>query len=131
MKYTSYGQNISPQLAWEELPRGTISLAVLCEDPDAPSGTFVHWLAWNIRADSRAIPENGMHDGIRQGKNDFGRTGYGGPRPPPGKPHRYVFHVYALDKELSLESGAKRRDVERAMQGHVLDEATLLGKFVR
>src|SRR2546426_12557047 len=102
-KYTADGRNISPPLAWTDPPAGTKSFALICEDPDAPRGTFTHWLAFNLPAESRELPEGlsaeaTRPDGSLQGTNDFGKPGYGGPSPPPGKPHRYVFQLLALDQ---------------------------------
>jgi Raf kinase inhibitor-like YbhB/YbcL family protein len=110
-------------------------LALIADDPDAPVGTWTHWIIWNISPE-RALPEGmakseALSDGMRQGKNDFKRIGYGGPCPPPGKPHRYFFKVYALDAELDLKAGSARPDLERAMKGHVLAEALVMGKYGR
>src|SRR5439155_12041068 len=117
VRYTADGDNGSPPLAWTDPPGGTKSFALVCEDPDAPSGSFVHWLVWDIKADARGLKQGVSHtgdaSGIHQGENGFGSIGYGGPSPPPGKPHRYVFHLYALDDRPALEPGVAREDLER------------------
>jgi Raf kinase inhibitor-like YbhB/YbcL family protein len=134
-RYTADGHNVSPPLRWTEPPENARSIAVLCEDPDAPSGTFVHWIAWSIEADRRELAEGVAHtldaDGLRQGENGFGMTGYGGPKPPRGNPHHYLFHVYALDYRPDLAVGANRADFDRAINGHVLAEGTLIGVYGR
>jgi Raf kinase inhibitor-like YbhB/YbcL family protein len=108
-------------------------LAIACEDPDAPSGMFVHWLAWNIHPDQRHVNEgvstHSTASGLREGQNGFGRHGYAGPNPPRGERHRYAFHVYALDTSLELPADATRDELERAMDGHILAEGTLIGKY--
>jgi Raf kinase inhibitor-like YbhB/YbcL family protein len=133
--YTADGDDVSPPLRWGDPPAGTRSFAIVCEDPDAPSGVFVHWTAWNIRDDQRELKEavapSAEESGITQGRNDFGRTGYGGPRPPRGKPHRYMFRVHALDTPLGLPAGASRSDLTRAIEGHVLAAGVLVGKYER
>lgn len=131
--YTADGENVSPPLSWSDPPPGTKSIALICDDPDAPSGTFVHWLAWGISPELRELPENvkpGARDVI-QGTNGFGKIGYGGPSPPPGNPHRYFFRLYALDTLLQLPAGATKEQVLRAMQGHVLAQAELMGVYAR
>jgi Raf kinase inhibitor-like YbhB/YbcL family protein len=134
-RYTAEGENLSPHLSWGEPPAGTESFALLCEDPDAPSGNFVHWLAWDIDPSERelkeSVPASGENSGLRQGQNGFRQTGYGGPAPPPGPPHRYIFRVWALDTRLGLNRGASRGEVERAIEGHVLAEARLTGIYGR
>lgn len=132
-RHTADGSNVSPPLAWSEPPPGTQAFALICEDPDAPSGTFVHWLAWNIAADRRDLPEGVLPRApeLVQGSNGFGKEGYGGPSPPPGKPHRYVFRLYALDQRIALRHGAKRDELDRAIEAHVLAEGTLVGKYGR
>ena len=108
------------------------------DDPDAPMGTWVHWVLWNLPSTTKSLPENAPATeklttlgGALQGKNSWPRIGYGGPCPPPGKPHRYYFKLYALDTTLDLKPGATRADVERAMQGHVLQTAQLMGTYGR
>ena len=135
-QYTCEGADTSPALNWSEPPQKTQSFALIADDPDAPVGTWVHWVAWNIPASTRQLPENvakgaDLAGGGRQGTNDFRKTGYGGPCPPPGKPHRYFFKLYALDATLDLKPGAGKKDVEQAMKGHVLAEAQLMGKYQR
>src|SRR5438128_2167054 len=104
-KHTGDGSDVSPPLEWSDVPEGTKSLALICDDPDAPRGTWVHWVVFNIPAERKDLPEaqpprGSLPSGARQGKNDFGKLGYGGPAPPPGKPHRYMFKLYALDTTL-------------------------------
>jgi Raf kinase inhibitor-like YbhB/YbcL family protein len=135
-RHSADSENRSPRLTWGQPPEGTGSFALVCEDPDAPKGLFVHWLLWNLPAHRRQLEEHfpttaELSDGARQGQNGFGNTGYGGPRPPPGAPHRYVFRLYALDTLLELEAGANRAAFDRALEGHILGEATLTGMFGR
>jgi hypothetical protein len=126
-KYSCDGENVSPPLELKELPRNTESLVLICDDPDAPGKTFLHWLAYDIEP-TGSIAE-GQSVGT-EGKNDFGKNGYGGPCPPGGT-HRYYFRVYALDAKLGIKPGASRSDVESAMSGHVLDQAELMGRYAR
>jgi Raf kinase inhibitor-like YbhB/YbcL family protein len=133
---TADGRDRSPPLTWDEVPDGTKAFALVCDDPDAPRGTWVHWVLYDLPADCRALPEGvpttaDLAGGGRQGKNDFGRLGYGGPSPPRGKPHRYFFRLYALDAPVGLAAGASRQDLDRAVQGHVLAEAALMGTYQR
>jgi hypothetical protein len=130
-RHSAFGDNLSPRLTWGEVPQGTASLAVMCDDPDSKSGSFVHWLVWNIEPTARELAENVRERGLEEGKNGFGDTGYGGPRPPPGKAHRYVFRLYALDTRLSLQKGASRTDFEQAIEGHILGEGVLTGMYGR
>jgi Raf kinase inhibitor-like YbhB/YbcL family protein len=135
-KFTGDGTNVSPALAWTDVPKGTKSLALICDDPDAPRGNWVHWVLYDLPADREELPEavpasTIIAAGGRQGKNDFGRLGYGGPAPPPGKPHRYVFELYALDAAVSVPDGATKQQLEAAMKGHVLAEAQLMGIYGR
>jgi Raf kinase inhibitor-like YbhB/YbcL family protein len=134
-KYTCEGENVSPALTWANPPAGAKSLALIADDPDAPVGTWTHWIIWNIPPDA-SLPEgvpkvDMLENGARQGKNDFKRIGYGGPCPPPGKAHRYFFKLYALDTKLETKPGASRNDLEGAMQGHVLAQAETMGKYGR
>jgi Raf kinase inhibitor-like YbhB/YbcL family protein len=135
IRHTADGDDLSPPLRWTGAPPGTASFALVCEDPDAPAGSFVHWLVWNIDAGERelveGLPPKAEVAGIRQGKNGFGRVGWGGPSPPRGRPHRYVFRLYALDANLDLGGGARRAVLERALLPHVLAEATLEGLYGR
>lgn len=135
-KFTCDGVDVSPQLAWTDPPVGTKSFAVLVDDPDAPVGNWNHWALWNLPATARGLAEGigkeaGLSDGSQQGKNDFRRTGYNGPCPPPGKPHRYYFKLFALDTKLDLKSGATKREVEAAMKGHILEQAEWMGRYGR
>lgn len=135
-KYTCQGQDVSPPLTWGEPPVGTQSFALIMDDPDAPVGVFTHWVIFNIPSDSRqlaeAIPTQAqLSSGALQGKNDFGRIGYGGPCPPPGRPHRYQFTLYALDQPLDLKVGASKKQVLDAMQGHILAQGQLMGTYQR
>ncbi len=134
-KYTCDGADVSPPLAWQGAPDSTKSFAVICDDPDAPMGTWVHWVLFNLPADTVRLPENippdeELENGARQGRNDFGRIGYGGPCPPSGT-HRYFFKVYALDTKLGLAAGATKADVVKAMAGHILAEGHLVGRYSR
>jgi Raf kinase inhibitor-like YbhB/YbcL family protein len=135
-KYTADGQNASPSLKWTEPPAGTKSFAMICEDPDAPRGTFTHWLIFNLPVDARELaegvpPEATGPDGSLQGTNDFGKPGYGGPSPPPGKPHRYIFKLLALDQPLNVRAGAKKDQLLTATKGHILAETQLTGTYGR
>lgn len=132
-KYTCDGDNFSPQLSWSGTPDNTKSFAIICDDPDAPSGDWVHWVIYNIPSDIKELPENTPKDktldnGAKQGKNDFGKTGYDGPCPPGGT-HRYYFRLYALDIVLDSDPGLTRDELLRVMQTHILDQMTLLGKY--
>jgi len=135
-EFTADGINSSPPLRWSEPPEGTVSFAVVCDDPDAPRGTFTHWLLFNLPADTRELPpgvppEPALPGGARQGTNDFGRVGYGGPSPPPGKPHRYFFKVYALNTKLSLGATATRDQLLTAMHDLKLAEGKVFGVYGR
>ncbi len=134
-EYTADGRNISPPLDWSPVPEGTKSFALINDDPDAPMGTWVHWVVYNIGADvtsleENVLPEETLPNGAVHGTTDFGRIGYGGPAPPSGT-HRYFFKVYALDTMLDLPTGATKGQVEQAMNGHVLAEGRLMGKYSR
>ena len=135
-KFTCDGPDDSPQLTWTDPPAKTQSFALIMDDPDAPVGTWVHWVIYDLPANSRELAEGvarqeQLPSGARQGRNDFGKIGYGGPCPPPGKPHRYFFKLYALDAKLGLQPGAKKPDVERAMQAHILAQTELMGRYAR
>jgi Raf kinase inhibitor-like YbhB/YbcL family protein len=135
-QFTCDGLNISPALSWTAPPEGTRSLALIMDDPDAPGGTWLHWLLYDLPASDRELPEGvapkgPLASGARQGRNDFGKEGYGGPCPPPGPAHRYYFRLYALDTELQLRARATRADVDRSMSGHVLASAELMGQYRR
>jgi Raf kinase inhibitor-like YbhB/YbcL family protein len=130
------GEDRSPALVWDEVPANTRSLAVIVDDPDAPRGTYVHWVLYNLPADAielaAGVPRMAeLPSGARQGINDSGDVGYRGPCPPRGGPHRYFFHLYALDCALNLPPGVNRSDLEAAMAGHVLAEAALMGTYQR
>jgi Raf kinase inhibitor-like YbhB/YbcL family protein len=128
-RHTCEGENVSPPLSWSGVPEGTISLALIVHDPDAPAGDFVHWLGWGIRADAGGLGEG--EGAPAEGTNGFGQPGYGGPCPPPGSSHRYFHRLYALDRELDVDDGASREELERAMEGGVLAEGQLMGTFER
>lgn len=135
-EHTCTGANVSPPLAWREPPAGTAAFALLVEDPDAPGGTWVHWVLYDIPASRSELPREvppveRPGGGMKQGENDFRHIGYGGPCPPPGPPHRYVFRLFALDAPLGLAPGATRGDLLAAIRGHVLAEARLVGTFAR
>lgn len=135
-KHTCEGTDVSPPLEWTGIPEGTKSIALVCDDPDAPMGTWVHWVVFNLAPDTTSLTENlpktpKLDDGTLQGVNDFKRSGYGGPCPPPGKPHRYFFKLYALDTSLDLGEGAGKKDVEKAMVGHILGQGQLMGTYKR
>jgi len=127
-RYTGDGEDVSPPLQWTDSPEGTQSFALICDDPDAPAGTWVHWVTWNIPAEERTLAEGSK--GNSEGKNDFGNSGYGGPAPPSGT-HRYFFKLYALDTTLSLPDTATKADLESAMNGHVLADAQFMGTYSR
>ena len=132
-KYTCDGENVSPPLSWSAGPAGTASYVLILDDPDAPNGTWVHWVAWNIAANTlaEALPrEKRLADGMSQGKNSWGKHGYGGPCPPAGE-HRYFFKVYALDTKLELEPSTDKSALLAAMQGHVLGEGETFGVYTR
>ncbi len=129
-KYTCDSSNISPQLDWTGVPAGAQSLALIADDPDAPGGTWVHWVLFNIPVTMSGLPEGVKGSGV-QGRNDFSKLGYGGPCPPKGPAHRYFFKLYALDRSLSLNEGARKADVEKAMAGHILGQGQLMGKYGR
>ena len=135
-RYTCEGQDVSPPLAWSEPPDRTQSFALIMDDSDAPVGVFTHWVLFNLPSDSRQLPEAvpaqaGLSSGALQGKNSFGKIGYGGPCPPPGPSHHYRFSLYALDQPLDLKSGASKKQVMDAMQGHILARGQLTGKYQR
>ena len=134
-KYTCDGMDISPPLAWTLGPEGTKTFALICDDPDAPMGTWVHWVLFNLPADiielrENVLPERELKSGTKQGMNDFRKIGYGGPCPPGGT-HRYYFKLYALDTEINLEAGATKSELLKAMEGHILAEGQLMGRYER
>ncbi len=135
-KHSCQGSDVSPALSWEGIPAEAKSIALIVDDPDAPGGTWVHWLAYNIPATLRGLPEavpdqRVLDNGIRQGKNDFGKIGYGGPCPPPGPVHRYYFKVYALNSVLEVEAGATKAQLETVMKSRILAEGRLMGTYRR
>lgn len=135
-KYTGDGADASPPLTWSGVPEGTVSQALVCEDPDAPRGVWTHWVLYNLPAEARQLSEGvpakeALPDASLQGKNDFRKTGYGGPAPPPGKPHRYFFQLYALDAKPALKPGATRPQLLAAMKGHILGQGSLMGTYGR
>ncbi len=133
--YTCDGRDLSPPLQWTGAPPGTRSFALISDDPDAPVGTWVHWVVWNIPSSMNSLEENlpkkdTLPGGIRQGTTDFRRIGYGGPCPPSGT-HRYYFKLYALDTVLELPPTTTKAQLEKVMKGHVLAQAELMGKYRR
>jgi Raf kinase inhibitor-like YbhB/YbcL family protein len=128
--YTMYGQNRIPPIHFEDVPEKARSLALVMDDPDAPRGTFSHWLLFNVDPKTKDITENCVPVMATEGKNDFGAAEYDGPKPPSGE-HRYFFKAYALDTVLPLQEGCDRSALEREIKGHVLDSATLMGKYAR
>ena len=134
-KYTCDGEDISPPLSWSGIPEGAKSLTLISDDPDAPMGTWVHWVLYDLPSSTTELPENVPADkvlknGAKQGITDFKRIGYGGPCPPSGV-HRYFFKLYALNTKLNLEPGATKRQLEDAMRGHVIAKAEVMGKYSR
>lgn len=128
-KYGCNGEDISPELRISGAPNGTKGFALVLDDPDSPSGKFVHWVSWNIPAGTTSIAE-GVSPGT-SGKNSFGRSGYGGPCPPPGPAHNYLFRIYALNAMLNISAGSTKEQLDAAMQGHILAQAELRGKYGR
>jgi Raf kinase inhibitor-like YbhB/YbcL family protein len=129
-RYTCEGDDVSPQLDWENIPAGTKSLALIFDDPDAPAGTWVHWVLFDLSPDLSGLPEGTQGTGTR-GKNTSNKLEYAGPCPPRGSSHRYYFKLYALDALLGLKEGSNKADVEKAMKGHILAMGQLLGKYKR
>jgi len=134
--FSCEGEDRSPNLSWSGAPEGTKAFALIADDPDAPAGTWVHWVIFNIPAKTQSLPagvekKEQVADGAKQGRNDFHKIGYGGPCPPPGKAHRYFFKLYALGSEVSLQAGAAKADLEQAMAGNILGKAELMGRYKR
>ena len=135
-KFTCDGTDQSPQLSWTDPPPRTKTLALLVDDPDAPIGNWNHWTLWNVPPTVRSLPEGmskdaNLPDGSQQGFNDFRKHGYNGPCPPPGKPHRYYFRLFALDVKLTLKENASKRELEAALKGHLLAQAEWMGRYAR
>jgi len=135
-KYTCDGENVSPPLQWSGVPGAAKSLALIADDPDAPAGTWVHWVLYGLPPTVTELPEkvpatDSLANGAKQGINDFQRLGYGGPCPPAGGPHRYFFKLYALDTEIPLPPRAAKKDLVGAMEGHILAQGQLMGKYKR
>lgn len=135
-QYTCEGKNISPPLAWSGAPAGTRSFVLIVDDPDAPHGVWTHWVVFDLPADTTALAEDtpksqSITGDAKQGTNDFKQVGYGGPCPPPGKPHRYFFKLYALDTTLDLKPGSSKNQVEAALAQHVLAQGQLIGIYQR
>jgi len=135
-QYTCDGADLSPPLSWSNIPEGTETIALICDDPDAPVGTWVHWVLYNLPAEIQSLDEGlatsgQLTSGAYQGRNDFGKLGYGGPCPPGGSKHRYYFKVYALSTTLALAPGSNKADLLTAMEGHILAEGQLKGKYKR
>jgi len=135
VQYTCDGQDVSPPLSWGDMPEGTASIALICDDPDAPMGTWVHWVLFDLQPDTRGLPENipteeSLDMGGTHGTNDFRRLGYGGPCPPGGT-HRYFFKIYALDKKMDIPAGSTKAQLLKAMEGHILAEGELMGRYRR
>lgn len=129
-KYTCDGQNVNPPLTFSDVPSDAKSLVLINDDPDAPAGTWVHWTVWNISSQTTEIAEDSVPQGSVEGVTSFGKPGYGGPCPPSGT-HRYFFKLYALDTTLDLDQSATKQDLEKAMEGHILAEASLIGLYSR
>ncbi len=127
-RYTCDGTDVNPTLDFIDVPKNAKSLVLIVDDPDSPSKIFAHWILWNISPNTKSIKENSMPKGAREGLNDFGNVGYGGPCPHSGE-HRYAFKLFALDIELNLPRGSKKNDLEKAIKVHVIDKAILIGTY--
>lgn len=130
LKYSGKGQDLPPPLAWQNPPAGTKSYALICDDPDAPSGTWTHWVLYNIPSNVKNIAEGKTTNNATLGKNSWGKTSYNGPNPPSGT-HHYHFTLYALDAPLTLPSGLASDQLQQAMTGHILDKTSLIGTFTK
>ncbi len=130
-RHTCDGLDVSPELQWTEPLDNALTFALVADDPDAPGGTFVHWVVYNIGGNRRVLEEGRLPEECLQGVNDFGNLAYSGPCPPRGKPHSYHFKLYALSTKLNLKKGPTRVDVEKAMQGHVIESTELVGQYGR
>lgn len=136
LRHTYNDENLSPHLAWSDVPPGTRSFVIICEDPDAPLKAWVHWIIFNIPKDTRELKEGQsaqeiLDNGAIQGSNDFGNLGYDGPTPPPASSHRYIFKLYALDTMLNLKPRTAKKELLKAIQGHIIGEAKLIGTYGR
>ena len=135
-KYTCFDKDISPQLQWSNTPTGTRAFVLICDDPDAPAGTWIHWVLYDIPSTTSILPEGLDKTKIvlgnaKQGINDFGKIGYNGPMPPPGRTHRYFFKIYAVDKETGMAPGMKKDQVIKTIEGHILGQAEIIGTYRR
>src|SRR5579862_252682 len=135
-KFTCDGADLSPELSWVDPPSGTLSFTLIADDPDAPSGTWTHWVLFDLPANVTSLAEgvtkiDELPGGERQGRNDFRKIGYNGPCPPPGKPHRYFYKLYALSDKLDLKPGASKQEVEDAMATRILGQTQWMGKYQR
>lgn len=133
-KFTCEGDNINPELNLKNLPEKTVSIVIICDDPDAPVGIWIHWIAYNLPGNLEKIPENmdlSKFEGAKHGVNSWGKNQYGGPCPPPGDPHRYYFKVYALDTLLEFEGDVTKERIEEAMEEHILSQGCLMGRYKR
>jgi len=135
-KYTGDGADVSPPLQFEQVPPGTRAFALICDDPDAPVGTWTHWVIYDVPGSAKGLPEGvakkpSLPDGSRQGSNSWKKVGYGGPSPPPGKPHRYFFRLYALREPLGLPEGLGASEVESAARSRAIESAELMGTYGR
>ena len=133
-KHSCKGEDIPPPLSWDDVPKGTVTFALIMEDPDAPGGTFLHWLIYNLPASLTRLEgvspvEKHLKNGAFHAKNDFGKTGYGGPCPPKGEEHRYFFRLYALKKKLPPEAIHKAEDFYKAIRDITIEKAEYMGKF--
>ncbi len=136
VKYTGFGKDVSIPLEWKGIPEEAKSIAIIMDDPDAPFGTFTHWIIFDIPISEHSLPEGipqkpVLENGAKQGTNDFGKIGYNGPKPPPGKVHHYHIKIYALDTSLNLQPGVKAKEFHRAISGRILAEGELVGLFKR
>jgi len=136
VKYTGDGADVSPPLKWKNAPDNTKAFVLICDDPDAPVGNWIHWVLYDVPAETSELPEGipatgTVLESAKQGNNDFRKLGYGGPAPPPGKPHRYIFTLYAIDRPTGLPAGAGKGEVLKAIEGHVTAKAQLTGVYSR
>jgi len=130
VKFTGDGENINPELIIENIPKEARSLALIVDDPDAPAGTWSHWVVFNINPKIKRILKNSIPENGIQGQNSWGKNNYSGPLPPSGT-HRYFFKIFAIDTKLGLNEGASKQEIERVMKNHILDKAELIGLYSR